>query len=226
MYNILLVEDDIKIREVITDYFEDKSNGTMHIDIASNGNIALEKVYENSYDLLILDIMLPYLDGFAVCKEVRKNDDIPIIFITARDSQEDVFRGYALGCDDYVVKPFSIPIFYKKAEALIRRSKGLVRSNVLTCGEITLNPNNGIVTVNGEQINLTAKEYALLKVLLENKGKIISRRKLLDIVWGYDNDKDERALDPHIKNIRKALGHNGAVIKTIIGRGFRIGDEN
>lgn len=224
MYNILLVEDDIKIREVLTDYFEDKSKGTIRIDIASDGNTALEKVYEHNFDLLILDIMLPHLDGFTVCKEVRKNNDVPIIFITARDSQDDVFRGYALGCDDYVVKPFSIPIFYKKVEALIRRSKGLVRSNVLSYGEVTLNPNNGIVTNNGEQIDLTAKEYALLKILLENKGKIISRQKLLDIMWGYDNDKDERALDPHIKNIRKALGSNGTIIKTIIGRGFRIGD--
>ena len=127
MFGILLVEDDKNIGEVIYDFFDDKSKGKMRIDMAEDGMTALEKAYEKIYDLLILDIMLPELDGFSVCREVRKQSDVPIIFITARAAQEDVLNGYALGCDDYIVKPFSLPVFYQKAEALIRRSKGLVR---------------------------------------------------------------------------------------------------
>lgn len=224
MYNILLVEDDRKIREVITDYFEDISGGAMNIDVAPDGNTALVKAYDNIYDLLILDVMLPEIDGFSVCKEVRKTNDVPIIFITAKGTQEDIFRGYALGCDDYIVKPFSIPVFYKKAEALIKRSKGLVKGDVLICGNIKLNPNNGIVTASENTVNLTAKEYSILKILLENKGKIVSRQMLIDSVWGYNNEKDERSLDPHIKNLRKSLGKEANHIKTIIGRGFIAGD--
>lgn len=138
MLEILLVEDDENIQEVICDFFDDKSRGRIHIDIAENGMTALEKAYEKIYDLLILDIMLPELDGFSVCREVRKQSDVPIIFITARAEQEDILNGYALGCDDYIVKPFSLPVFYQKAEALIRRSKGLVRSPTLRAGSLIL----------------------------------------------------------------------------------------
>lgn len=222
MFKILLVEDDENIREVISDFFDDKSRGTMHIDIAENGIIALEKAYEKIYDLLILDIMLPELDGFSVCKELRKNSDVPIIFITARAAQEDVLNGYALGCDDYVVKPFSLPVFYQKAEALIRRSKGLVRSQILCAGSLTLNLNNGIIKSNSIELNITATEYKILKILLENKGNVVSREKLFLSIWGYDSDKSERVLDSHIKNLRKALGDNSYLIKTVIRRGYKI----
>lgn len=222
MFKILLVEDDENIREVISDFFDDKSRGTMHIDIAENGMIALEKAYEKNYDLLILDIMLPELDGFSVCKELRKQSDVPIIFITARAAQDDILNGYALGCDDYVVKPFSLPVFYQKAEALIRRSKGLVRSQVLCAGSLTLNPNNGIIKNNSIELNITATEYKILKILLENKGNVVSREKLFLSIWGYDSDKSERVLDSHIKNLRKALGDNSYLIKTVIRRGYKI----
>ncbi len=183
---------------------------------------ALEKAYEKIYDLLILDIMLPELDGFSVCREVRKQSDVPIIFITARAAQEDVLNGYALGCDDYIVKPFSLPVFYQKAEALIRRSKGLVRSQNLSAGSLTLNPNNGILKSNNIELNITATEYKILKILLENKGTVVSREKLFLSIWGYDSDKNERVLDSHIKNLRIALGNNSYLIKTVIRRGYKI----
>lgn len=222
MFEILLVEDDKNIREVIYDFFDDKSKGKIRIDMAEDGMTALEKAYEKIYDLLILDIMLPELDGFSVCREVRKQSDVPIIFITARAAQEDVLNGYALGCDDYIVKPFSLPVFYQKAEALIRRSKGLVRSQTLSAGSLTLNPNNGILKSNNIELNITATEYKILKILLENKGTVVSREKLFLSIWGYDSDKNERVLDSHIKNLRKALGNNSYLIKTVIRRGYKI----
>lgn len=222
MFEILLVEDDENIREVISDFFDDKSRGTMRVDIAENGMIALEKAYEKIYDLLILDIMLPELDGFSVCREIRKQSDVPIIFITARAAQDDVLNGYALGCDDYVVKPFSLPVFYQKADALIRRSKGLVRSQSLCAGSLSLNPNNGVLKNNGTELNITATEYKILKILLENKGKVVSRDNLFLSIWGYDSDKNERILDSHIKNLRKALGDNSYLIKTVVRRGYKI----
>lgn len=222
MFEILLVEDDKNIREVIYDFFDDKSKGKMRIDMAEDGMTALEKAYEKIYDLLIIDIMLPELDGFSVCREVRKQSDVPIIFITARAAQEDVLNGYALGCDDYIVKPFSLPVFYQKAEALIRRSKGLVRSQTLSAGSLTLNPNNGILKSNNIELNITATKYKILKILLENKGTVVSREKLFLSIWGYDSDKNERVLDSHIKNLRKALGNNSYLIKTVIRRGNKI----
>ena len=150
---------------------------------------------------------------------------MPIIFITARTDESDILNGYALGCDDYVVKPFPLPVLYEKVNALIKRSKGLVRSKVFTAGGISLNPNNGIVICDGIEVKLTAREYGILKVLIENKGRVISREKLIDIVWGYNNDTDERVLDTHMRNLRKALGENGRQIKTVIRRGYKIEDQ-
>ncbi len=225
MYSILLVEDDKNISEMLCDYFSEKSLNKITIDVATNGESGVKKAYENDYDLLLLDIMLPQLDGFEICKEVRRFSDVPIMFITARCAQEDILTGYALGCDDYIVKPFSIPVFYNKVNALIKRSKGLVRSSILKSGTLSLNPNNGIVVSEGKEINLPAKEYSILKTLLENKGGVVSRDTLIKAAWGYDIDIDERALDTHIKNLRKALGENSKMIKTVVKRGYRIGEN-
>jgi Response regulators consisting of a CheY-like receiver domain and a winged-helix DNA-binding domain len=225
MYRFLLVEDDRNIRELIVNYFTKKEKGLFEVDIASDGQTGLEKAYENNYDLLLLDVMLPELDGFAICREIRRESDVPIIFITARADESDMLNGYALGCDDYVVKPFPLPVLYEKVNALIKRSKGLVRSKVHSAGSISLNPNNGMVVCSDEEIKLTAREYAILKVLLENKGCVISREQLLDMVWGYNNDTDERVLDTHMRNLRKALGAGGKQIKTVIRRGYKIEDQ-
>ena len=219
MYKILLAEDDRNISEMLCDYFSEKSRGNIRIDVVRNGEKGVERAYEEPYDLLLLDIMLPKLDGFEICREVRRFSDVPIMFITARCGQDDVLTGYALGCDDYIVKPFSLPIFYNKVLALIKRSKGLVRSSLLTCGTLSLNPNNGLVVSDGVEVKLAAKEYALLKALLENKGSIVSRDTLINRAWDYDSCTDDRALDTHIKNLRKALGENSKLIKTVIKRG-------
>ena len=222
MYKILLIEDDADIRKMITNYFKIKGSDITLIDTASNGQDGLEKAYEQRYDLLFLDVMLPEVDGFEICKEVRRYSDIPIMFITARTGQEDILKGYALGCDDYIVKPFSLPVFYEKALALIRRSKGLVRYDILEAGDISLDPNKGIVKVQNEEISLASKEYEILKLLRENKNAVVSRDTILDLVWGYDNSGDIRLLDNHIKKLRKKLGCNGSMIKTVIRRGYRL----
>lgn len=225
MYRILLVEDDPHIREMICDYFHEKSRNALTVDTACDGQSGVEKVYENAYDMLLLDVMLPELDGFEICREVRRTSDVPIMFITARAAEEDMLKGYALGCDDYVVKPFPLPVLFEKIHALIKRSKGLVRSSVLQAGELTLNPNNGVVISGEEEVRLTAKEYAILKILMENKGAVVSRESIILRLWGYDTDADERVLDSHLKNIRKALGDNGKLIKTVIRRGYKIEDS-
>ncbi len=224
VYRILMVEDDRNIQELICNYFNKKEKDTFIIDIASDGEAGLEKALDNQYDLLLLDVMLPEMDGFEICRELRKESDVPIIFITARANESDVLGGYALGCDDYVIKPFPLPVLYQKVNALIKRSKGLVRSKVFTAGNLSLNPNNGLVISGGKEIKLTAKEYAILRALLENKGTIISREKLMDIVWGFNSGTDERVLDTHMRNLRKALGSCGKQIKTVIRRGYKIED--
>ena len=222
MYKILLVEDDKNMGEMVVEYFSRKGSGNFSVAVAPNGETGLRVAYENPYDLLLLDVNLPKMDGFSICKEVRRYSDVPIMFITARVSEDDVLNGYALGCDDYIIKPFALPVLFEKVKALIKRSKGLVRSSVLTVGTLTLNPNNGIVVSDGDEVDLTAKEYNILKFLLENKNIVISRSKLIENPWGYDSEVDQRVLDTHIKNLRKALKGNSKLIKTVIGRGYKI----
>ncbi len=222
MNKILLVEDDKEIREMICHFFKKKSGDTIIVDTADNGTTAIEMSYTNLYDLLLLDVMLPEADGFDICREIRRYSDVPIMFITARTAQEDMLTGFALGCDDYIVKPFPLPLLYEKSKALIKRSKGLVISDILTAGPITLNPNNGIVTSDGKEVKLKAKEYEILRVLIENKNSIVSRDMLMNKIWGYDTLADDRILDTHIKNLRKSLEDNSALIKTVRRRGYRI----
>ncbi len=221
MNRILLVEDDREIRDMICRFFQMKKDNII-VDTAKDGEEGLEKIFENQYDLLLLDVMMPCLDGFEVCREVRRYSDIPIMFITARTTQEDMLTGYALGCDDYIIKPFPLPVLYEKIKALIKRSKGLVRSDLLSAGKITLNPNNGVVKCGSQEISLKAKEYGILRVLLENKGNIVTRETLLNKVWGYDALVDDRVLDTHIKNLRKALGNCKDQLKTVRRRGYKI----
>lgn len=221
MNRILLVEDDREIRDMICRFFQMKKDNIV-VDTAKDGEEGLEKIFENQYDLLLLDVMMPCLDGFEVCREVRRYSDIPIMFITARTTQEDMLTGYALGCDDYIIKPFPLPVLYEKIKALIKRSKGLVRSDLLSAGKITLNPNNGVVKCGSQEISLKAKEYGILRVLLENKGNIVTRETLLNKVWGYDALVDDRVLDTHIKNLRKALGNCKEQLKTVRRRGYKI----
>jgi DNA-binding response OmpR family regulator len=221
-YKLLLVEDDAELREIITDYFTQKSGDTYHIDSASTGTQGQEKCEEEEFDAVLLDIMLPGMNGFEICRELRRKSDIPIIFITARGKEDDKLQGYHLGCDDYITKPFSLAELYAKLTALIRRSKGTIRNDMMTVGRIKLNPYLYTAYVNEKEVVLTPKEFVLLKILMENCGKIVSREKLLIRIWGYDFDGNDRVVDNHIKKLRKALGEAAIQIKTVIKIGYRL----
>lgn len=222
MYELLLVEDDPRIRDVIKEYFVTQTNPAISLKVASTGDEALDALYENEYDLILLDIMLPGIDGFCICKEIRKNSDTPVIFLTARSREEDILYGYDLGCDDYIVKPFSLATLFAKVKALLNRSKGTILSPELTAGSIHLNPHAMTVCVGTEEIELPPTQYLILKILLENKNAVVSRDTLILRIWGYDYDGEERILDNHMKKLRKALGDAGRQIKTVIRKGYKI----
>lgn len=225
MYHILLVEDDDRICEGITDYFTNHPKGQINICVAVNGNDALELLYETEYDLVLLDIMLPGADGFQICKEIRQKSEAPIIFLTARGREEDILRGYDLGCDDYIVKPFLLSTLYAKVTAMLNRSKGTILGQEMKVGNITLNPRTMLVKVHDEVVDLAPIEYTMMKILMEHKNAVVSRDTFLVRIWGYDYDGDERILDNHMKKLRKALGDEGKRIRTVIRRGYKLVDE-
>lgn len=220
-YEILLVEDDIQIRNLICDYFANKSDEII-IDVAEDGDIGLEKIYEKEYNLVMLDVMLPGVDGFTICRELRKNSIVPVIFITARGREDDILLGYDLGCDDYIVKPFSLAEFYAKTNALLKRANGMVANKEIVCGRITINTARLTVSVDGEEIDLPPKQYAVLKYLIDHKNNVVERETLLSRIWGYDYEGNDRVVDNHVKKLRQALGSAGKQIKTVVTKGYRI----
>lgn len=228
-YQVLLVEDDPQIREVIEDFFSGKEDNKINIVSVGNGNEGLDYIYDKEYDLVLLDVMLPGINGFELCRELRGLSCCPIIFLTARGQESDVLYGYSLGCDDYIVKPFSLNELYAKVNALLKRSKGLVSAEELHCGNIYLNPATFIVRnlENGKEqtVDLPPKEYTILKYLLEHKNQVVSREQILIRVWGYDYEGNERVVDNHVKKLRKALGMAGAQIKTVVTKGYKIVEE-
>ena len=224
-YRLLLVEDDSQIREIIEDYFTEKDKGAFLVDCAKNGEEGYEKGMTEEYDAVLLDIMLPEVDGFTLCRELRRKSDVPILFVTARQKENDRLYGYQLGCDDYISKPFFLPELYAKVTALVRRSKGMVREEELKAGLIRLNPRRCTVYVKDGEVLLAPKEYAVLRLLMENKGIAVERETLLLKVWGYDFEGSERVVDNHVKKLRKSLGEASEQIKTLIKRGYRLEDS-
>lgn len=220
-YRILLVEDDNSIREVISDFFSGKADSP-ELVTASDGTSGLELIESGGFDLIMLDVMLPGIDGFSLCRTARRRSDVPILFLTARAREEDVLYGYELGCDDYIVKPFSLAELYAKTQALLKRSKGMVLKRELVCGRISLNPVTLTVSVDGKELELPPKEFALLKYLMEHKDWVVDRNTLLDRIWGYDYFGGDRTVDNHIKKLRKSLGDAGGQIKTVIKTGYKI----
>lgn len=226
---ILLAEDERDMREVLCDYFTAKSGGELTMISAPDGNTALHLIETQPFDLLLLDIMLPGTDGFALCRAAREQGDAPVLFVTAREDEQDKLHGYGLGADDYVVKPFSLAVLYAKAQALLRRSRGMTAAEVLRAGELELNPARGTVTADGQRIDLPPKEFALLRALMERKNRVLTRDELLNLAWGWDFDGTDRVIDGHIKKLRRALGPHADCIKTVVKRGYKLevdGDEN
>ena len=184
---------------------------------------ALELLESQEFDGVLLDIMMPKLNGLSVCRSLRKNSDVPIIFLTALSDEEDKLLGYELGADDYVTKPFSLAVLYAKITALINRSRGSVLSgDTLMAGEITVQLSRQRVTVSGREVSLTPKEYSLLVCLMRNRGAVLSREQLLVKCWGYDYDGEARAVDTHIRRLREKLGGAAEYIKTVIKSGYKL----
>ena len=226
---ILLAEDERDMREVLCDYFTAKSGGELTMISAPDGNTALHLIETQPFDLLLLDIMLPGTDGFALCRAAREQGDAPVLFVTAREDEQDKLYGYDQGADDYVVKPFSLAVLYAKAQALLRRSRGMTAAEVLRAGALELNPARGTVTADGQRIDLPPKEFALLWALMERKNRVLTRDELLALAWGWDYDGTDRVIDGHIKKLRRALGKHADCIKTVVKRGYKRevdGDEN
>ena len=220
MYRVLLVEDDSQIRQVIGDYFGRRDK--IALDFAEDGNIGLSKFLNGSYDLIVLDIMMPGLDGFELCKLIRKKSDIPIVFLTGKVREEDALYGYEIGADDYIVKPFSIAVLYSKLLAMLERTTTEHESRkIIESGKIALDPVKFEVTVSGEIVDLPPKEFQILKYMMQHPGCAITRKLLLAVAWGDDMYITERVIDNRVKNLRHKLGKEGARIKTLIGVGYR-----
>ena len=220
MYRVLLVEDDSQIRQVIGDYFGRRDQ--IALDFAEDGNIGLSKFLNGSYDLIVLDIMMPGLDGFELCKLIRKKSDIPVVFLTGKVREEDALYGYEIGADDYIVKPFSIAVLYSKLLAMLERTTTEHETRkIIESGKIAVDPVKFEVTVSGEIVDLPPKEYQILKYMMQHPGCAITRKLLLAVAWGDDMYITERVIDNRVKNLRHKLGKEGARIKTLIGVGYR-----
>ena len=220
MARLLIVDDEENIREVVKEYAEFEG---YEIDEAEDGMQAVSMCRENDYDLIILDIMMPKLDGFSACKEIKKIKNIPVIMMSARSEEYDKLFGFELGIDDYVTKPFSPKELMARVAAVLARSGGSKKKDdrVMKFSGLEIDIPGRSVTVDGKKIDLTPKEYDLLFYLVENRNIALSRDKLLRDVWGYDFFGDDRTIDTHIKNLRNNLGPYRDMIVTLRGVGYK-----
>ena len=222
MYNILIVDDEERIRTLIRKYaqFEGFEAGE-----AENGIVAVEMVKQKKYDLVILDIMMPELDGFAACEQIRRYSNVPVIMLSARGEEYDKIHGFEMGVDDYVVKPFSPKELMMRVKAVISRNNGSNTENtaheIYEKEGIKIDFTGRKVTINGKEVNMTPKEYDLLFYMVRNRGIALTREKLITDVWGYDYYGDDRTLDTHIKLLRSSLGEYRRYLVTLRGVGYR-----
>ncbi len=217
--NLLIVDDEEKIREVIKEYSEAEN---YIVEEADNGKSALDKLIQNHYDLLILDIMMPEMDGYTLLKTLPKEKRIPTIILSARDEVYDKLQGFDLGIDDYVTKPFSPKELMARIKALAKRTK---HSNIYQLNTLEINFAAHTVKINQQKINLTPKEFDILSYLIENKNIAISREQLLSKIWGYSYFGDDRTIDTHIKMLRSHLKQYKNHIETVRGIGYKFTDE-
>lgn len=217
-YKVLIVEDAPKLRQILQDYFLSKGD---HPTTAPDGLTALEIAQNHTFDGVLLDIMMPGLDGLSVCRALRRSSDVPIIFLTALSDEEDKLEGYRLGGDDYMTKPFSMAVLYAKLTALIQRSRGSIRqTDTLAAGPVQLRLSAKRVFVDEREVMLTPKEYRLLEQLMRNRNTVLSRQQLLELCWGYDYEGDARAVDTHIRRLREKLGPAATLIRTVVKTGY------
>ena len=217
---ILVVDDESRMRKLVKDFLEKKN---FHVLEAGDGEEAMDIFYEEKdIALLILDVMMPKMDGWQVCREIRNiPSDIPIIMLTARSSEQDELQGFELGVDEYISKPFSPKILAARVSAILRRTAGSGEGDVLEAGGIHVDKVAHEVKIDGENIELSFKEFELLTYFMENQGIALSREKILNNVWNYDYFGDARTIDTHVKKLRSKLGEKGDYIKTIWGMGYK-----
>ena len=217
MKRILVIEDEPDIQEMLCAYLRDAGYS---VSAASDGIQAMDCFHRESWDLILLDLMLPKIDGYGVCELIRRESDVPVIMVTALDTEEHQIRGFDLQIDDYVTKPFSMPILLRKIAAVLRRTGSDAESRQLIYRDIVMDLDAYRVTVDGALLDLTTREFELLKELLQNQGRVLTRSVLLGQLWNYDFIGDERIVDSHIKNLRKKL--NRDYIETVRGVGYRV----
>lgn len=217
MADILVVEDEKSMQEIIVEYMQ---RGGHTCFTADDGMDALMVLKNHPMDLMILDIMMPHLDGFSVCKMAREMSSLPIMILTAKSDEEDKLKGYEYGADDYMTKPFSPKVLLAKANALLRRTSA-APTDTVSAGKITIMPAAHKVFLDGTEITLTHKEYELLYFFLSNPEQIFSREQLLNRIWGYDFEGNTRTVDTHIKTLRQKLGSEGKSIVTLIRSGYK-----
>lgn len=217
MKRVLVIEDEPDIQEMLCAYLRDAGYDS---GAASDGVTALELFHKEKWDLLLLDLMLPKIDGYGVCELVRRESSVPIIMLTALDAEENQIRGFDLQIDDYVTKPFSTQILLRKIAAVLRRTSGETEVHQLIYKDITLDLDDYRTSVDGYPLGLTTREFELLRELLQNQGRVLTRSMLLGRLWNYDFLGDERIIDSHIKNLRKKLERD--YIETVRGVGYRI----
>lgn len=216
---ILVVDDESRMRKLVHDFLSKKGYTVME---AANGREAVEIFFDhNDISLIILDVMMPEMDGWQVCREIRQYSDVPIIMLTARSDEMDELQGFRLGVDEYVTKPFSPKVLVARVEAVLRRSSVLVSDDLLSSGGIEINKAAHEVSVDGEVIDVSFKEFELLSYFMENKGVALSRERILNKVWNYDYYGDPRTIDTHVKKLRSKLGKRSDCIVTIRGYGYK-----
>ena len=222
MKKILVIEDEKDIQNIIKAFLE---NADYKVETADDGLEGINLIQKNSYDLVLLDIMMPKIDGFVVCEMIRKNSNIPIIILTALTDEESQLKGFDKLADDYITKPFSMPIVLKHIEAIFRRTdNNNETSNILKYKNMILNTENYEVYVDNQKVSLTYREFEILKIFLENQGKVFTRDNILNSIWNYDYFGDDKIVNTHIKNIRKKLGYD--YIETVRGVGYKIDKED
>lgn len=217
---ILVIEDEASIQNILRIFLEDAG---YQVTLADDGMDGIAAFHKDSFDLVLLDIMMPRLDGYSVCEMIRNESSTPVILLTALDDEDNQMKGFNLLADDYITKPFSMPLVLKRMEAVLRRARSGEKSSVLVYQNVQLDTENYKVFVEGKEVALTVREFDILRLLMENQGRVFTREQLLDIIWNYDYLGDDKIINTHIKNIRKKLGVD--CIKTIRGVGYRI-DKN
>lgn len=220
MSKILVIEDDLSMSEIIKDYFEMAGHD---VTCAEDGAMGMAYFERMGADLVILDVMMPQLDGWSVCRRIRQKSDCYIIFLSARTEDEDKLMGYDIGADDYMTKPFSPKLLLASANALLKRQSTIRRDlDCLQLGDLRIEPQFFSVKLLEKRIDLTAKEFELLLMLAQNPGRVLKREYLIDAVWGIDYFGDGRVLDTNVKTLRKKFGDHAAMIKTVIGIGYKL----